>query len=245
MPNSEERDVFLESLDEPRHALEYGGINGLATIHGVPTGSSNRPGEAQSRNRQVGVVMEPVPVLMRDAVTIDTAVRLTGISRITLQRAAQAGNLPVMKMGPDNAPYIVRLRDVVTYLTTMWTERRYRRESPTGRDFIGFPDWLVREVAESWPENRPYRPGKWEGRAVKLNRGGRPRGYSPGKGYSVNGKKLGRPRKAEAVFLEDKKEGPLESNHPQEALPSVPATPEQIDRTKLPKWHPLWVRPGT
>jgi hypothetical protein len=242
-----QRDLFLEALDEPRHALEYGGVNGEATIKGIPTG---RIGDDTYRSKKLGVVMEPVPVLMRDAVTIDTAVRLLGVSRITLQRAAQGGRLPVLKTGPDNAPYVVRLRDVVTYLVTMWTERRARREFNEGM-YLGFPEWLAREVAESWPDNKPYRPGNWEARVVNISRGGRPKGYSPGRagfnGYSKNGVKLGRPPKIPV----QEKAVPPEGNHPQAVPESPPATPttpaiqEQTDPTRLPKWHPQWRRPGT
>ena len=242
------RDLFLDALDEPRHALEYGGINGEATIQGVPTGTADRPGEQGYRNKKLGVVMEPIPVLLRDAVTIDTAVRLTGISRLTLQNAAAKGALPVLKTGPGTSPYLVRIRDVVTYLITMWTERRARKEA--GGKYVGFPSWLVDEVEKEWPPSRLFRPGNWESREVKINRGGRPRGYSPkdiGRpGYSVNGVKLGRKPRTDPA----EKATPPEENHPPAAsdVPSdvspEPTTPA-IDRSRLPKWHPLWRRSGT
>lgn len=243
MPSGEVRDRFLEALDEPRHALEYGGVSGEATIQGIPTGTADRPGERSGRlTAKLGIVTEPVPVLMRDAVTIDTAVRLTGISRMTLQRAAQNGNLPVLKLGPDTAPYVVRLRDVITYLVTMWTERRARKELTDGDQYIGFPEWLVREVAESWPEHRAFKPGKWQAGPVKVNRGGRPRGYSPSDphnpGFSVHGVRQGRPRKTDG----GQKKEPPGAYQPQ-AAQDAPDPPEPTDRTKLPKWHPLWQRP--
>ena len=243
---AEQRDQFLESLDEPRHALEYGGVNGQATIQGIATGSNGRAGELGQRRKQLGVVMEPVPVLMRDAVTLDTAVRLLGINRVTIQRAAKRGDIPALKTGPGNSPYLVRLRDVLTYLVTMWTERRARKELADGDLYRGFPEWLVREVAEAWPANSVVKPGHWRPKYVKVGRGGRPRVADGGKpterdperpGYSISGARLGRPPKPKEP--EGEKEGPPEGNHPQAAQPE--AAP--LDPTTLPKWHPLWRRP--
>jgi hypothetical protein len=258
---AEQRDAFLETLDEPRHTLEYGGVNGNATIRGVATGSNGRAGELGQRRKQLGVVMEPVPVLMRDAVTLDTAVRLLGVNRVTLQRAAHRGDIPALKTGPGNAPYLVRLRDVLTYFVTMWTERRARTELAEGDLYRGFPEWLVREVAEAWPPSSVVKVGPWQPRHVKLKRGGRPRvkdGGAPTQrdpqrpGYSVNGKRLGRPPAATHVHHDlpedvalgiEEKGGGSESNHSQALPPEQPPVP-QIDPTTLPKWHPLWRRPA-
>jgi len=232
------RDRFLEAMDEPKHTLEYGGINGEATIKGVVSVESN--GRLVSRTPKLDVHMEPVPVLLRDAVTIDTAVRLTGISRLTLQRAAFDKRLPVIKTGPDNAPYLVRIRDVIIYLCSMWGAGRVRRELTDENAYLGFPEWFAREISESWPENRPYTPGHWQGGYVKINKGGRPQGYSPkdpeNPGFSKNGVRLGRPPSPES---EKGEEAPEDHS---EAPP--PAAPE-VDRTTLPKWHPQYVRPGT
>jgi hypothetical protein len=235
----EARDLYLESLDEPRHVLEYGGINGEATIKGMPTGS-DRPGESFIRSQKLGIYTEPVPVMMRDAVSIDTAVRLTGINRQTLQVAARRGALPVLKLGPDSAPYVLRLRDVITYLVTMYTEQKARQESPVGDMYLGFPEWLVSNLSDAWPDNRKFTPGQWEAKRVNRNRGGRPRGYSPGKGFSkTTGVKLGRPPKIQA----EEKQTPPEGNHPQAAVQDTPVA--EIDPTTLPKWHPQWRRPGS
>ena len=239
---ADQRDAFLETLDEPKHALEYGGVNGQATIQGVATGSNDRANELGQRRKQLGVVMEPVPVLMRDAVTLDTAVRLLGINRVTIQHAAKSGIIPALKTGPGNAPYLVRLRDVVTYMVMMWTQRRARRKPVEGDLYRGFPEWLVREVAEAWPAHSVVRPGHWQARYIRVSRGGRtsvveggrPTARDPERpGYSAAGKRLGRPPKPES-----EKEGPPENNHSQAA----PAA-EPFDPTTLPKWHPLWRRP--
>ena len=241
----EARDLYLESLDEPRHVLEYGGVNGEATIKGMPTGN-DRPGESSVRSQKLGIHSEPVPVMMRDVVSIDTAVRLTGINRQTLQVAARRGALPVLKLGPDTAPYVLRLRDVITYLVTMFTEQKARQESPVGDMYLGFPEWLVNNLSDAWPTNRAFTPGDWQAKRVNRNRGGRPRGYSPGMGFSkTTGVKLGRPPKGETPKIQaEEKQTPPEGNHPQAAVASPQAEPEpQIDPTKLPKWHPQWRRP--
>jgi hypothetical protein len=282
MPRSAERErqiekeIYLEALDEPRHATVYGGINGEATIKGIPNSRGELP--EGDRSRKLGLVMESVPVMLRDAVTIDNAVRLTGISRQTLQRACAAGRLPAIKTGPGPAPYLVRIRDIITYMATMWVEHRTRKDSGIGDLYLGFPEWMAREIFESWPDNMPYDPGKWESARVNINKGGRPRGYSPGKGFSVHGVRLGRPLKASLeaavdeanaakvlrklqtlerakklaeaqglpppVLPETQKAATPEESHPQEP-PPVPAPQSDVDPTTLPKWHPLWRRPGT
>ena len=238
-----QKDRYFDNLDKPEHTLEYGGLNGAATIRGVPV---NKPDEGQYHSKKAGLHSEPVPVVMRDAVTIETAVRLTGIARETLAQAVHNGNIPALKTGPGPAPYLIRMRDIITYMITMWTERRARRESSADGMYLGFPEWIAREVAESWPEDSAYKPGKWEPREIKLNRGGRPRGYSPGKGISVHGKALGRPRKevpASPEMPQEEKPTPPRDSHPQ-AASAVPAA-AAVDPTTLPKWHPLWRRPGT
>lgn len=249
------RDKFFEAMDEPRHTLDYGGINGEATIKGVISVDSQ--GKSLSRTPKLDVHMEPVPVLLRDAVTIDTAVRLTGISRLTLQRAAFDGRMPVIKTGPDNAPYLVRLRDVVIFLCSMWGAGRVRRELTEENAYLGFPEWFAREISESWPENKPYTPGKWQGGYVKINKGGRPKGYSPNDpenpGFSKNGVRLGRPPLSESEkgeeAPEDHSEAPPPEPQPVAATQGPvlePATPvPAVDRTTLPKWHPQYVRPKT
>jgi hypothetical protein len=247
------REDYLRRLDEPKHALEHGGISGQATIPGMPTGSPGRHGEAGGHHRRLGIVSEPVPVLMRDAVTIDTAVRLTGVQRVTLQRAALDGRLPVLKLGPGREPYLVRLRDVVTYLATMWTTGRARAEQAAGGfEYVGFPNWLVEQVADRWPSGELFEPsmlGKWEPRKATINRGGRPQGYSPGRGWTKAGKRLGRPPKPRppATSATEEKRGAPEHDHVQ-ATPVAAAALQgeaqpTIDPTTLPKWHPLWRRP--
>ena len=248
------RETYLLKLDEPKHALEYGGKSGQATIRGMPTGSPGRHGEATGHSTRIGVVSEPVPVLMRDAVTIDTAVRLTGVRRETLQRAALDGRLPVLKLGPEREPYLVRMRDVVTFLVTMWTTGRARVAMNNGDfEYVGFPRWLVEQVADRWPAGELFEPsmlGRWEPRKATINRGGRPEGYSPGRGWSKAGKRLGRPPRddkknkatqpaqANSPSAVEEKGGPPERDH-------VQATPveQPVDPTTLPKWHPLWRRP--
>lgn len=241
---AQRREVYLRKLDEPRHALEYGGETGHATIRGVPTGSPGGQGEAVTHSRRIGVVSEPVPVLLRDAVTIDTAVRLTGVKRETLQRAAMKGILPALKLGPSREPYLVRLRDVVTYLVTMWTFKRARNTLNAGDfEYVGFPAWLVEEVAAVWPAGTAFTPGAWEPRNADVKRGGRPQGYSPGRGWTKAGKKLGRPFRdpsknvPPATLVVEEKRGSPERDHSQAA----PAE-QKVDPTTLPKWHPLWRR---
>ena len=194
------KDLYLESLDKPDHATEYGGLNGSATINGIPGGADVKlpPGD---RSRVLGLHMEPVPVMLRDAVTIETAVRLTGIARGTLAQAASRGNLPVLKTGPGPAPYLVRMRDLITYIVTMWTERRARKEMTEEDKYLGFPEWLVAEVSESWPDDRAFNPGHWQPTEVKVKRGGRPRSRGLIKPRRV--RCLGRkPRKAKKRCLE-------------------------------------------
>lgn len=246
------RDKFFEAMDGPEHVLHYGGINGEASIPGMP--GVVRSGDRQLETKRFGLNSEPVPVMLRDAVTIDTAVRLTGISRITLQQAAHEGRLPVLKLGPDNAPYLVRLRDVVVYLATMWTDRRTRKELTDENTYLGFPEWLVRHLSESWPDNRPFNPGKWEGGPVKINRGGRPPGYNPAMagrpGFSKRGKRLGRPPAGgwpEAQKKEEPGVSPTPPLNPTAGDQPVTQSTPPADLTrpeKLPKWHPQWVRPG-
>lgn len=243
-----QRDLYMDNLDKPEHTLEYGGLNGSATIRGVPVGPEDKP---QFNSKKAGLHSEPIAVVMRDAVTIETAIRLTGIARGTLAQAVFRGNIPALKTGPGPAPYLVRVRDLITYMITMWSERRARKESAIDNQYIGFPEWIAREVSESWPEDQPYKPGRWQADAIRVNRGGRPRGYSPGKGVSVHGKALGRPRKdppiappgAETPAAE--KAVPPEGNHPQ-AAPTGPVKQDDssppYDPTKLPKWDPRWRR---
>jgi len=231
-----QKDLYLDNLDKPEHTLEYGGLNGQATVRGVPLTDDGRVSPQTVR----GLHSEPVAVVMRDAVTIETAIRLTGIARETLARAVFAGRVPALKTGPGTAPYLVRLRDVITYLITMWTERRARKESSEDGKYLGFPEWLAREVSEGWPEDQPYKPGNWQATEIKVNRGGRPRGYSPGKGVSVHGKPLGRPRKVAPGTENPGSEmtTPPEGSHP----PAAPGDPP-LDPTTLPKWDPRWRRP--
>ena len=170
--------------------------------------------------------------------TIETAVRLTGIARGTLAQAASQGNLPVLKTGPGPAPYLIRMRDIITYIVTMWTERRARKELTEGERYIGFPEWLVAEISESWPDNRAFNPGHWQAEAVKIKRGGRPR--SRGLMHPHNPKLPG-----------SEKAVPDGGNQPQEAPLVVDEGPPSVeitgrptaDPTTLPKWHPLWRRP--
>jgi len=249
-----ERTEYLRALDEPRHALieaNPGGINGAATIQGVPTGS---PGSSHFhvKHERLGVQMEPIAVLMRDAVTIDTAVRLLGIGRDTIQNGCAQGRLPALKLGPGKAPWMVRLRDVLLYVVTMYAGTRKKLNYLDGGEgeiptYIGFPEWLVREVSESWPESIPFAPGKWEPREIKINRGGRPRGFSPGKGYSTTtGKKLGRPPGSKADTMMSPKPRPAPADAPPGGLPpAAPAAGDGPDAATLPKWHPQWRRPGT
>lgn len=248
------RDKFFETLDEPEHVLTYGGINGEASVPGMPGRVGSH--DAQRETVRYGLHSEPVPVMLRDAVTIDTAVRLTGVNRITLQRAAHDGQLPHLKLGPDNAPYLVRLRDVIVYMITMWTDKRARAEMTEDNEYLGFPEWLVNHVSDGWPDRAAFKPGKWQGGPVKINRGGRPKGYNPvmaGRpGFSKAGKRLGRPPVGgwpEAPVEAQKREGPDEPAPPRAAdtEPLEPVTSgapghSTVDPTTLPKWHPQWRR---
>lgn len=246
------RDKFFETLDEPEHTLTFGGINGEATVTGVP-GTVQGRHDTRLETQRYGLHGEPVVVYLRDAVTIDTAVRLTGISRLTLQRAAHDGRLPHLKLGPDNAPYLVRLRDVIVYLTTMWVDKRARKELTDDNHYLGFPEWLVNHISDSWPDRAAFKPGKWQGGYVKINRGGNAPGVNhsdPNRpGYSRKGNRIG--RKPRGGWPEEqKKEAPGSPPAPPEPQPEHPepaatngeaqSTP---DRTKLPKWHPDWQRP--
>jgi excisionase family DNA binding protein len=62
-----------------------------------------------------------------DVVTIPEAARRLGVSRHTLQKAAQEKRLPAQKVGGGRLPYLVRLGDVRNFLQYSRPGRRQPR----------------------------------------------------------------------------------------------------------------------
>jgi excisionase family DNA binding protein len=77
--------------------------------------------------------VEPAVPGDEDVVTIPEAARRLGVSRHTLQKAAQEKRLPAQKVGPGRLPYLVRLSDVRAFLHYSRPGRRQPRfeDSPT------------------------------------------------------------------------------------------------------------------
>src|SRR5215471_14438498 len=142
-----QQDAKLEAMDSPAHVFEAGGVNGRSGIRGVPVRSESSERGLKKEGRRIGIMSEPIAVLLRDAVSIDTAVRLTGAERITLQLAVVKGYLPSLKLGGSTSPYLVRVRDVIAYIARINAMGMQRgRGFVAGRDFVGFPPWLVERV---------------------------------------------------------------------------------------------------
>lgn len=222
------QDQRFELMDEPAHVLEPGGTNGKATIKGLPVRPEVSATGLRREGQATGVLAEPVAVLLRDAVTIDTAVRLTGADRATLQAAAAKAYLPSLKLGGATSPYLVRIRDVISYLARMHAFKMTRGAFKPGEEFLGFPEWLVERVRATYPEGSVAAGTPYAAGVVVPDRGGRPRVTPPAEEKPKPQKSRRRRR-----------------NHAPTANRAFPAPPRAVDRTKLPKWHPLWVRPGT
>jgi excisionase family DNA binding protein len=62
-----------------------------------------------------------------DVVTVPEAARRLGVSRHTLQKAAQEKRLPAQKVGGGRLPYLVRLGDVRRFLQYSRPGRRQPR----------------------------------------------------------------------------------------------------------------------
>jgi excisionase family DNA binding protein len=69
-----------------------------------------------------------------DVVTVPEAARRLGVSRHTLQKAAQEKRLPAQKVGGGRLPYLVRLGDVRRFLQYSRPGRRQPRFDGDGSD---------------------------------------------------------------------------------------------------------------
>jgi hypothetical protein len=233
------QDRRFESMDGPAHVLEGGGTNGRATIKGLPVRSEVSTSGLRRDGQATGVMAEPVAVLLRDAVSIDTAVRLTGVDRATLQTAAAKGYLPSLKLGGATAPYIVRIRDVIAYLHTIASLKLQRDDFKPGRAFVGFQPWLVERIRRSYPDGAQAQGTPFAGEVVSHNRGGRPR-TKPLEEEKPTDEKI----VAQAPDHAPTKPKPRRRRRRRKAT-TAPRKPSLKERMRLPKWHPLWVRPGT
>lgn len=250
MPQSEEtqerkRRAYLDELDQPAHALTAGGINGAAGINGVPGRPDGSPHGLQLMAKGV-VYAEPVAVVLRDAVTIETAERLLGADRRMLNRSVRSGYLPAIKLGPGTVPYLVRLRDVAWWMAQRASSSRSRRQkmldSNKGDEntgYIGFQPWLVEQVRHHNPGVVLEAAGSVTPYAAKtrrfVNRGGRPPKLAPGPEIPADEKTVS---DAPNHAPETAKPQPVKI-----AADPIGLTPEQ--RRRLPKWHPLWLRPDS
>jgi excisionase family DNA binding protein len=72
-----------------------------------------------------------------EMVTVPEAARRLGVSRHTLQKAAQEKRLPAQKVGGGRLPYLVRLGDVRRFLQYSRPGRRQPRFDAGG---VGRPD---------------------------------------------------------------------------------------------------------
>lgn len=233
------QDRRYELMDEPAQVLEPGGTNGRATIKGLPVRSEVSASGLRKEGQATGVMAEPVAVLLRDAVTIDTAVRLTGADRATLQSAAAKGYLPSLKLGGTTSPYLVRLRDVMSYLARMSAFRQTRSGFRLGKDFLGFPDWLVERVTRAYPEalsvGTPYATA-----VVVPNRGGRPRIKPVAQAEEVPETVATKKPAATRRTTRRKRRAATKNVAAPKSEPKLSTQ----QRMRLPKWHPLWIRPG-
>jgi hypothetical protein len=262
-----EQDRRFARMDEPAHVFEGGGVNGRATIKGVPTRSDASGTGLVRSGQRTGLMSEPVAVVLRDAVTIDTAVRLTGADRATIQNAAAKSYLPSLKLGGATTPYLVRMRDVIAYLARATRERRLRTGTAgkggfqPGRDFLGFPPWLVERVKLAYQDGAVVTGTPFATEVITPNRGGRPR-IRPPKTETQSGEKPIKAVRDHAPTKRRKRRRARSPKGPQApalvqaavsvpppALPerpkAAPRPPKVVDPTTLPKWHPLWRRPGT
>src|SRR5213078_4437851 len=83
------RQEYLLELDTPTQALKPGGANELASVAGVP-GRPEKPGQGLQLWAKGVLFAEPIAVVMRDAVTPETAERLLGVDRRSLARSIHA-----------------------------------------------------------------------------------------------------------------------------------------------------------
>jgi hypothetical protein len=240
------RREYLLMLDTPTQALKPGGANELASVAGVP-GRPERPGQGLQLWAKGILFAEPIAVVMRDAVTPETAERLLGIDRRALARSIKAGYVPAIKLGTGTVPFLVRLRDVVQWVRSIERSSRVRpmnrvkgqRDPNTG--YIGFEPWLVEHLRHHYPDqvlaHEQASVTAFASAVKPVSRGGRPQ-----KMVEVEPNP---PDDAESPA--DEKTAPARTDHAQEGAvataPQMQITAE--DRYRLPKWHPLWLRrPG-
>lgn len=242
------RRAYLEGLDSPPQAIKAGGTNDLATISGVP-GRPEREGQGLQLWAKGVIYAEPIAVVMRDAVTPETAERLLGIERRALARSIRAGYVPAIKLGTGTVPFLVRLRDVVQWVRNTERSTRARpgnrvkgqRDENTG--FIGFQPWLVEHLRHHYPEtvlaHEEGHATPYAERVRPVSRGGRPQKMVP----------------ADENPADEKTATPDADHAPGVAAPSPavggessPARQAELSaeqRYRLPKWHRLWLRrPG-
>ena len=229
-----QREDYMKSLDSPEQATRAGGVNGKASIRGLPLRVEPSGKVGMKAAVRTGIVSEPVAVIMRDAVTVDTAVRFTGINRGTLQAAIAAGYLPAIRLGEGKSPLLVRMRDVITYLMKQG-QVHSRRRRPLGETFLGFEEWFAEIVRENWQGSSDPDLGRYSAADLKpINRGGRP----PGKRWATAEDMIATPQDDDSEIQEE-----LPTDHALAQAAEDPPAPT-LDRATLPKWHPLWVRPG-
>ena len=249
------RREYLLMLDTPTQALKPGGANELASVAGVP-GRPERPGQGLQLWAKGILFAEPVAVVMRDAVTPETAERLLGVDRRALARSIKAGYVPAIKLGTGTVPFLVRLRDVVQWVRSVERSSRVRpmnrvkgqRDPNTG--YIGFEPWLVEHLRHHYPDqvlaHEQASVTAYASAVKPVSRGGRPQKMVE---VEPNPPEENQP---------DEKTAPVDPDHaptgailaaPATAAPQAPQVAQvQItaeDRYRLPKWHPLWLRrPG-
>ena len=247
MPPTEERELrrqeYLALLDSPPQALTPGGANEQATVPGVP-GRPEKAGQGLQLWAKGVIYAEPVAVVLRDAVTPETAERLLGVDRRQLARSIRAGYVPAVKLGTGTVPFLVRLRDVVQWvrLTERSSRRRPQNRVKGQRDentgYIGYEPWLVDHLRHHYPDQVLAHE---QGHATPY--GDKVRGVARG----------GRPQKMIPVEPNppDEKTAPPATDHARgtesvgagratEVREHPELTPEA--RYRLPKWHPLWLR---
>jgi hypothetical protein len=241
------RQEYLLMLDTPTQALKPGGANELASVAGVP-GRPEKPGQGLQLWAKGVLFAEPIAVVMRDAVTPETAERLLGIDRRSLARSIHAGYLPAIKLGTGTVPFLVRLRDVVQWVRSIERSSRVRpgnrlkgqRDPNTG--YIGFEPWLVERLRHHYPDqvlaHEQASVTPYAGRVRPVSRGGRPQ-----KMVAVEPNPPG-----DAESGADEKSAPAGADHAPAGAPvgalvgSAVAGITEEDRYRLPKWHPLWLR---
>lgn len=244
------RAAYFALLDSPTQALKAGGANELAGIPGVP-GRPEKPGQGLQLWAKGLIYAEPVAVVMRDAVTPETAERLLGVDRRQLARSIRSGYVPAVKLGTGTVPHLVRLRDVVQWIRQNERSTRSRphirvkgqRDENTG--YIGFEPWLVEHLRHHHPEQvLAHEDGDatpYAARVRPVKRGGRPQ-----KMVAVEAQPVA-PNPADektAPGAPDDAPGAVGTGEVGRSRPPEPElTVEQ--RYRLPKWHRLWLRaPG-